>query len=594
MNNNSQHTDIPGNVSGRTGEFTYIGMNEDNAQIPMKSTLSPGTTYNLKISVKRADSGLWTTSNNYQFTTTPIATLTNTSIDFNIGQDLILTFKDYENNKSYLALDVQKEDETWEEVATVDEVLQMETFTWELSSIASILYSKVVTRNRANIRIRCGTTIDDEKYYQTLTGIMSVVNSDPQFSNFSYGDANTVTQKVLGNTSYMPEKLGNMQAHISVANKAVALNQAYIVQYIANIIDSSGKVILTSNIPYSSTNQIDFIFGSLSTADTYTINIYAIDSRGNTSQTVTKTFRVLPYHSPVSNIVLRRLNNYEEETTISIRSQYSKLVVGNTNKNDSFNIKYRYGEIGKDLPTTYTTITGLVSSSLNSTDMVVTFSANPFVNLKDQSNKSFNFEFQIIDKIGTILETVIVEQGVPLTFQSETGHLSVGMLPEWDSPAKFQVASDILATDKDGTKKLVLEEISKINNDLFERYHVGSLIFDTVNINPQTYLHFGVWELWGQGKMPIGIDETDEDFDISEKTGGEKTHTLTIDEMPSHNHGIRTNHGDGTLTTAEALNCTLVYGNVRLDRIRSNLYGGNQAHNNLPPYIVCYIWKRVN
>lgn len=94
--------------------------------------------------------------------------------------------------------------------------------------------------------------------------------------------------------------------------------------------------------------------------------------------------------------------------------------------------------------------------------------------------------------------------------------------------------------------------------------------------------------------MPIGIDETDEDFDISEKIGGEKTHTLTIDEMPSHNHGIRTNHGDGTLTTAEALNCTLVYGNVRLDRIRSNLYGGNQAHNNLPPYIVCYIWKRVN
>lgn len=69
--------------------------------------------------------------------------------------------------------------------------------------------------------------------------------------------------------------------------------------------------------------------------------------------------------------------------------------------------------------------------------------------------------------------------------------------------------------------------------------------------------------------------------------GGEETHTLTVNEMPSHNHGIRSSNGTGssnTLTTTLtglAENLSLIYDT-----------GGSQAHNNMPPYyVLCYIMK---
>jgi len=83
-----------------------------------------------------------------------------------------------------------------------------------------------------------------------------------------------------------------------------------------------------------------------------------------------------------------------------------------------------------------------------------------------------------------------------------------------------------------------------------------------------------------KGKVPVGLDSSDTSFDTIGETGGEKTHTLTYDEMPSHNHGVvvgytgsggshfyfNNNSGDGYLETANA--------------------GNGQAHNNLQPYIV--------
>lgn len=71
-----------------------------------------------------------------------------------------------------------------------------------------------------------------------------------------------------------------------------------------------------------------------------------------------------------------------------------------------------------------------------------------------------------------------------------------------------------------------------------KRYHVGSLIFDTKNINPATYLGFGTWQLWGSGCVPVGVDTVQTEFATSEKTGGGKSITLTSANLPSHSHSI--------------------------------------------------------
>ena len=89
-----------------------------------------------------------------------------------------------------------------------------------------------------------------------------------------------------------------------------------------------------------------------------------------------------------------------------------------------------------------------------------------------------------------------------------------------------------------------------------------------------------------RGKVPIGLDERDEDFNTLGNTGGEKTHKLTVAEMPSHSHGL-TVRGSATSTS-----WIIDFQNVTGQSTSTGSTGGSQAHNNLQPYIVInYIVK---
>ena len=91
-----------------------------------------------------------------------------------------------------------------------------------------------------------------------------------------------------------------------------------------------------------------------------------------------------------------------------------------------------------------------------------------------------------------------------------------------------------------------------------------------------------------KGRSLVGVDPDDTDFNVVGKTGGEKEHTLTIDEMPSHNHGVGLNSGGSTsgsgLNYLYTPNQYRTYGDSGAEMILKT--GGGQAHNNLQPYIV--------
>lgn len=84
-----------------------------------------------------------------------------------------------------------------------------------------------------------------------------------------------------------------------------------------------------------------------------------------------------------------------------------------------------------------------------------------------------------------------------------------------------------------------------------------------------------------QGKIPVGLDENDTDFDTLGNTGGEKEHTLTINEMPKHTHGTGLVTGALSQTTYRMLSDNNYDGTSTTHEV-----GGGQPHNILQPYIV--------
>lgn len=131
----------------------------------------------------------------------------------------------------------------------------------------------------------------------------------------------------------------------------------------------------------------------------------------------------------------------------------------------------------------------------------------------------------------------------------------------------------------------------KLNVDLI--YPIGSVYITTSVINPQV-LFGGTWQRIANGKCLVGVDVNDNDFSTVKKTGGEKTHKLTVDEMPNHQHRLTINRDDGGGNqTWGGLSGYAKVSGVVLGTAGSTEVGGDQAHNNLQPYYTVYIWERT-
>ena len=114
-------------------------------------------------------------------------------------------------------------------------------------------------------------------------------------------------------------------------------------------------------------------------------------------------------------------------------------------------------------------------------------------------------------------------------------------------------------------------------------YPVGSIYMIVNSTSPAT-LFGGTWEQ---------IDDTfllsAGDTYTAGATGGEATHTLTTDEMPSHSHRANI-YNQGSVISASS---HATWGQSGNDNIAGTFVGGGQAHNNMPPYLVVYVWKRT-
>ena len=129
-------------------------------------------------------------------------------------------------------------------------------------------------------------------------------------------------------------------------------------------------------------------------------------------------------------------------------------------------------------------------------------------------------------------------------------------------------------------------------------FPIGSIVIKADNEDYSNWLGF-TWERTLVGRVAVGIDSNDTTFDTIGETGGAKTHTLSIDQLPSHSHTVHPEvymnawgssskyfgSGSGTYMNTESQGGRGTYS--------TGTAGSGQAHNNLQPYQVVAYWKRT-
>jgi hypothetical protein len=172
------------------------------------------------------------------------------------------------------------------------------------------------------------------------------------------------------------------------------------------------------------------------------------------------------------------------------------------------------------------------------------------------------------------------------------------------------ISTPKLADDSVTAAKLASDAVTEA---ITAAYPVGSIYMNATNsANPATLLGFGTWVAFGAGRVPVGIDSGDTDFDTAEETGGDKTKskTIALNELPPHKHAVP-NKDCASYESAQGFSSDSIARNTFCD---TNGIGSGQAPltgngvyaddgtkqtqqamslDVVQPYIVVYMWKRT-
>lgn len=201
--------------------------------------------------------------------------------------------------------------------------------------------------------------------------------------------------------------------------------------------------------------------------------------------------------------------------------------------------------------------------------------------------------------------TVVLNNGTDGTDATFTGAVTgnATTATTTETARAFSVSGDVATSagvDFDGSGAVDLAVT--ITNTLWDKiYPVGSIYATTeASFDPNTSF-YGTWSTYAAGRVLVGQDTGDTDFDTIGETDGHKTHTLTVNEMPSHVHdsNIRLESMPNPIID-NSLMIDVTNGDM-LDHLDENsskstttdYTGGGQAHNNLQPYIVVKYWRRT-
>lgn len=373
------------------------------------------------------------------------------------------------------------------------------------------------------------TTIDGTAYYSRVERKMNVVDAAPELGEVSYEDTNAATVAVTGDKSRIVQNHSVLTVTIPTAT---AKKGATIASY----------TIAFGGVSKTVTSSGTVSLGAVDVSYSQALTVTATDSRGFTaSKSVQVT--VDDYSAPTAVIDLHRLNNFEPETYITASARYAYL-----NGKNAVTIAAKFKK---------------VSDSSYGTPIELADSIQSTVTCDRDS--AYDFVVTIADKLESTEYNLALGKGIPAFFiDTKKSSVGVNCLPS---------QSDVLQL---GDSAWLTAQGA---------YPVGAIYLSVTDANPAA-LFGGTWERIG-GRFLLGADTTY----TAGSTGGEAAHTLTVDEMPRHNHEVDNLNASGSATpfmTVQAQDKKGFGGNVQ------TMYaGGGKAHNNMPPYLAVYMWQRT-
>ena len=300
---------------------------------------------------------------------------------------------------------------------------------------------------------------------------------------------------------------------------------------------------------------------ALSQTGAQTATAAVTDSRGRVSDPATQAYTVLAYTAPqITRMTASRCDqngNQDPTGHYGIAIFTAAITALNNVNTPAYKLRYKKTSAGTWTETTLTTYAGQYSVS----DGQAIFPAD--------DDSAYDVQIVATDDFGS----ATVASGIPVAFaimnwRTQGDGMAIGGI---NTQAGLQVYMDTEFTGAVTGQGII---------DLI--YPVGS-IYMSVNATDPGTLFGGTWtRIKDTFLLSAGDTYTAGD------TGGESAHTLTVNEMPSHNHATDAYYvaaGSGTVTHS-----WLSWG----DGIASvQNTGGGEAHNNMPPYLAVYVWKRT-
>ncbi len=428
--------------------------------------------------------------------------------------------------------------------------------------------AKLPTNSNITLQAKLSTPNGGDSAIKTTTLTTIATHVAPNFQNYTYRDSNSATIQLTGNDQTMIQGQSIPEVLVSSSNKATGNDGINISNYAITFVGQS------KTISYSSSADVSTLLNPPSESGTSNLTVSAVDEL-SLSKAVTKSVIIYPWQKPTISATIERVNNFESQSILNMSGKYSPIQIGNVVKN-SLTVSYRTKKSSSSSWSAWTSRAATISGvNWSVSNLSVTL----------DNNYQWDVQVRVVDAFDSATADLILSIGMPNFFIGTDGRVSIGMKPNISLPNNNRGQLEV-----DGS--IYSKGMPLISS------HIGQVIMSTTldTAAKVEAIYGGTWVAWGAGKVPVGVDPNDTDFNAPNKSGGSKTVTLTLEHIPSHSHQIRSGWSDNS-PGSDAYRYQFWAANDlswKGGNLGTSSVGGGKAHQNMPPYLTVYMWRRVS